>query len=268
MDVTSRLVRYPSWAAAVSLAGSHGSNAARFAQAAMTSTDGGVRLDNAVRAAASFDHAISSLRSLPGIGLVPTAALYLSGYELAKEAVKQIVSSGVSPAARVRVGVQTLASSRDAFEAGVKVAATNLTPVGNRTAVGWLDAALEDARTAALMLPKRSVIGKDLLVNLDRVHAELEYRKSVDDQVVRSVERLYDEADVALLALAAPGGVQPGGPVSAPAPASVPVPEFAPAPASAPAPATSSLLRRVSSDARELVDMLPSARDLARLAAG
>lgn len=200
MRLTDRLVQLPNWAASIALAQTHGTNAASFAQAAIDAPDTDGRLDNAIRAMTSFDHAVTAVSNLPIAGIVPEAVRYLSGYQAAKEAVKLIVSSGVSPDLRVRTGRQSLFSAKDSFEEGV-TAAKDIAPYPNRLAAGWLDASLEDARTAALMLPERDRAGQDLIVGLSKIRAEVETQQLLDARSVAAVRKHFDKVDAKISAL-------------------------------------------------------------------
>jgi hypothetical protein len=191
---------FPSWAAAVTLVKDHGVDAALHARNAIKSGDGGSRLDNAVLAMTSFDHAIDNTRKLPVQWFVPKAGMYYRGYEAAKQAVSLLVGSGLIPGAKERVGGQSLVAAKDAFLEGVAASRTAGGRFGTHLASGWLEATAEDAITGVRLLESGQT-GAALLAGINQVRAAVAQRRPLDDKLVSSVGALFDRAGSELAAL-------------------------------------------------------------------
>lgn len=190
---------FPAWAASVTLVKEHGTEAVQHATAAIKAGDGATRLDSAVRAMTSFDHAVDNTRKLPVSWFVKSAPLYYRGYEAAKQAVLLLVGSGLIPNAKQRVGRQTLLAASDAFQAGVEIARSNSTRFGGRLAAGWLEATAEDALTGVAML-QQGDLGRSLLAGIAQVRGAVERRRPLDERLVTDVTKLFAAANGALLA--------------------------------------------------------------------
>ena len=197
-------VLFPSWAASLTLVKEHGVSAVDHASAAVRAGDGSSRLDHAVRAMTSFDHAIDNTRQLPVQWLVRRAPQYFRGYEIAKQAVVLLVGSGLIPGAKERVGRQTLEAARETFLAGVDASRNEGGRYGRHLAGGWLAATAEDAVTAVQMLD-RGDAGRTLLAGINQVRAAVNRGTKLDDRLVRDVTAAFDRAghELELLELAA-----------------------------------------------------------------
>lgn len=185
---------FPAWSAAATLVREHGGDALQFALAAKKAPDPGTRLDAAIRAMTSFDHAIDSSRKLPVQWFIGGAGAYYRGYAAAKQAVTLLIASGVVPGARLRVGRQSLAAAKDAFLAGVDVARADRSRFGRHLASGWLEATAEDALAGAAMLRPGADVARALLSGIGVVRATVARRQPLDESLVRTVTELFDRA--------------------------------------------------------------------------
>ena len=198
---------FPAWAAAGTLVKDHGVAAVGHAQDAIRADTGSARLDSAVLAMTSFDHALDNTQKLPVKWFVGGVGRYYRGYEAAKQAVTLLVASGLVPGAKVRIGRQSLLAAKDAFLAGVNVAGTDGSRFGRHYASGWLEATAEDAVTGALMLQKGSETGRALLAGINQVRAAVSQKRALDPALVKTVSDLFDRASSELaLAIARSGG--------------------------------------------------------------
>lgn len=193
---------FPSWSASLTLVKDNGVDAVSHAAAAVKAGDGGSRLDHAVRAMTSFDHAIDNTRKLPVQWFVKNVGTYYRGYAIAKQAVTLLVASGIIPGAKERVGRQTLLAARDAFVSGVEAARTERGRYGRHLAGGWLDATAEDALTAVSMIDQGGV-GRELLAGINQVRGQVARGKGLDDRLVQGVSQLFDRAGAQLAELEA-----------------------------------------------------------------
>ncbi len=193
MELGVGKVLFPSWAASVTLVKEHGTSAVSHASAAVRAGDGASRLDHAVRAMTSFDHAIDNTSRLPVQWLVRKAPAYFRGYEIAKQAVVLLVGSGLIPGAKERVGRQTLEAARETFMAGVDASRTERGRYGRHLAGGWLAATAEDAVTAVQMLESGDA-GRTLLAGINQVRAAVKRGTQLDDRLVRDVTVAFDNA--------------------------------------------------------------------------
>jgi hypothetical protein len=182
---------FPKWAASVTLVRTHGVDAVNHVASAVRAPDGSSRLDSALRAATSFDHAIDATRQLPIGWFVGGLDKYYSGYEAARQAIMLLVTSGVVPGARERVGRQAIASAKDAFLAGVGVARLDRSKFGGHLASGWLDAALEDVRSGATLLRPDDATARALVAGVDRLRDAAARRQPVDEMLVSTVGDLF-----------------------------------------------------------------------------
>jgi hypothetical protein len=184
---------FPSWTAAVTLVKDHGTSAVTHATAAIRAGTGSERLDHAVRAMTSFDHAISNTQKLPVKWFVPDANRYYRGYAAARQAVDLLVGSGLIPGAKERVGRQSLLAARDAFMAGVEVARAEKGRFRTHLAGGWLEATMQDALSAVKLL-QTGDNGRALLAGISQVRAAVADRRALDEQLVTQVGQLFDRA--------------------------------------------------------------------------
>jgi hypothetical protein len=205
---------FPAWAAAGTLVKDHGVDAYTHARDAVKADTGSARLDHAVLAMTSFDHAIDNTRKLPVSWFVGGIGKYYRGYEAAKQAVTLLVASGLVPAAKEKVGRQSLIAAKDAFLSGVEVAGADRSRFGRAYAGGWLEATAEDALTGAMMLPKGSETGRALLAGINQVRSAVDAKRALDPALVKTVSDLFDRAgsEIALL-IARAGGARTAGPV-------------------------------------------------------
>jgi hypothetical protein len=205
---------FPAWAASLTLVKDHGTEAVEHAAAAIRATTGSTRLDAAVRAMTSFDHAIDNTRNLPVQWFLRSAPLYYRGYEAAKQAVNLLVASGLIPGARERVGRQSLLAAKDTFLAGVDVARADRSRYGAHLASGWLDATAEDALTGAGMLHPGDEAGRALLAGINQVRGAVLAKRALDPAVVQAVTDLFDRVgsqfDAAISAAEATRGIDVG----------------------------------------------------------
>jgi hypothetical protein len=183
---------FPSWAASLTLVKDHGTEAASHAAAAIKAGTGTARLDAAVRAMTSFDHAIDNTRKLPVQWFLRSAPVYYRGYEAAKQAVTLLVASGLIPGARERVGRQSLLAAKDTFLAGVDVARTQRSRFGTHLASGWLEATAEDALAGASMLRPGDDSGRALLGGINLVRSAVLAKRPLDEMLVRNVTDMFD----------------------------------------------------------------------------
>lgn len=204
---------FPTWAAAGTLVKDHGIAAVGHARDAIRADTGAARLDHAVLAMTSFDHAIDNTRKLPVTWFVGGIGRYYRGYEAAKQAVTLLVASGVVPAAKERVGRQSLIAAKGAFLSGVEVAGADTSRFGRAYAGGWLEATAEDAVTGALMLPKGSQTGRALLASINQVRAAVDARRPLDPALVKTVSDLFDRAGSEIALQIARAGARTVGPV-------------------------------------------------------
>lgn len=203
---------FPRWTAAATLMKAHGGDAVTHTKAAVRAGDGATRLDHAVRAMTSFDHAIDNTGKLPVQWIVRRAPLYLRGYDLAKQAVTLLVGSGLIPGAQERVGIQSLLAAHDTFRSGVDVARADRSRFGGHLAGGWLEATAEDAATAALLL-RSGDTGRSLMAGISQVRSAVQRRRGVDEGLIRSVNALFDRAGNELAALEQAARFRPVGPI-------------------------------------------------------
>lgn len=207
---------FPAWSASVTLVKAHGTDAVGHATDAMRAGSGTERLDSAVRAMTSFDHAIDNSRKLPVSWFVRRAPVYYRGYEAAKQAVTLLVGSGLIPGAKERVGRQSFLAGQGSFKEGMVVAVENGSRYGRHLASGWLEAAAEDALTGVTMLPKGSDTGRALLGGLNQLRAAVAQKRPVDRQLAETVNELFGRAASELALEIARSG---GRPVAASGPA-------------------------------------------------
>lgn len=189
---------FPSWSAALTLVANHGVDAAGHTQAAIKADSGSERLDHAVRAVTSFDHAVDNTQKLPVDWIVPGASTYLRGYAAAKAAVDLLVGTGVIPGARERVGLQNLLAARDAFVQGVNVSRADASRFGRKLAGGWLEATAEDAVNGVRMLEPAA--GRALLQGIGLVQQMVRSGKQIDQGIVRQVNDAFASASSQLSA--------------------------------------------------------------------
>lgn len=189
---------FPAWSAALTLVKTHGVDAASSAAAAVRADNMSDRLDHAVLAMTSFDHAIDNTRKLPVKWFIANAPMYYRGYEVAKQAVNLIVASGVIPGARERVGLQSLNAARDAFDAGVGVARKDQSRYGRHLASGWLEATAEDALAGVSLLKSEPELGRALMSGINQVRLAVAQKRTVDETIVRTVGELFDRAGAEL----------------------------------------------------------------------
>ena len=191
----SSIVRtiFPGWTAAVNHVREHGTDAAGHARDAWQAPDGAARLDGAVRSMISFDHAIDASRELPVKWLVGDVGQYYAGYELAKQAVELLVSSGIIPGARERVGVASLEAAREEFLGGVEAGRADRSRYGRAYATGLTANAFEDAQRGVLMLRDGSV-ARPLLGTIRSVHEDIARKREIQQSDVRTVVDLIDRA--------------------------------------------------------------------------
>lgn len=182
----------PGWSAATVLVKEHGAAAAGHAVDAIKAPTLAKRLEDSVRALASFDHAIDNVDKLPVKWFVPNMGTYLNGYAAAKQAVTLLVASGLVPGARERVGRQMIGAAVDTFRAGLDVAGSDTSRYGRKLATGWLDATIEDATAGALML--RDADGLELLRGLGSIRTAAAKRHAIDPTLVRRIEDLFSDA--------------------------------------------------------------------------
>lgn len=182
----------PGWSAATVLVKEHGVAAAGHAKDAIVAPTLDRRLDDSVRALASFDHAIDNVDRLPVKWFVPNMGTYINGYQAAKQAVTLLVSSGLVPGARERVGRQMIGSAVDTFRSGLDVAGRDTSRFGAKLASGWLDATIEDASEGARML--RDADGTELLKGLSTVRTAAARRTAIDPALVARIEELFADA--------------------------------------------------------------------------
>lgn len=197
---------FPSWAASLTLVKDHGTSAYQHASDAVRADTAALRLDHAVRAMTSFDHAIDNTRKLPVQWFVKGAPVYYRGYEAAKQAVTLLVASGLIPGAKERVGRQSLLAAKDAFLAGVDVARGDRSRFGRHLSDGWIEATLEDTLMGAMML-KNGDTSRALLAGVSQVRTAIAQKRPVDEALVKTVSDLFDRATSQLaLAVARSGG--------------------------------------------------------------
>lgn len=194
---------FPSWAASLALVKAHGTAAKDHAAEAIRAETGAKRLDSAVRAMTSFDHAVDNSRKLPGQWFVPNR--YYVGYEAARQAVDLLVASGLIPGARERVGVQSLIAAKETFHAGVDAAAAG-SRYARHLASGWLDATAEDTMAGVRLLRPNSVLTRSLLAGVAHVRTAVDRKRPIDPLVVRTVSELFDQAVKTLASDAARAG--------------------------------------------------------------
>jgi hypothetical protein len=168
-------------------------DAVRYSTAAMRAPDTTARLDAALRAMTSFDHALDSARELPVQWLVPGIGKYLRGYEAAKQAVSLLVASGVIPGARERVGRQTVLAAREYFASGARVGSADRSRFGGHVAKGWLSASLEDASSGVLMLRPDMNTARTLLSGIEQARNSAARRKGVDESLARMVDSIFGQ---------------------------------------------------------------------------
>lgn len=184
---------FPSWTAAIVLVKENSASAAEHAAAAVRSDDGGARLDHAVRAMNSFDHAVDNAQKLPIDWFVSGAKGYFRGYEIARDAVDLLIASNVIPGARTRVGRQSIVGAKEMFLNGVEATTTERGRFRNRLAGGWLEATHEDASKGVALL-KGGDTGKALLAGISQVRAAATKGKPLDAKLVGAVTSLFDRA--------------------------------------------------------------------------
>lgn len=200
---------FPSYAASLTLVQAHGGDAVGHATDAIRAGSGAERLDSAVRAMTSFDHAVDNTRKLPVQWFVPRAPLYYRGYEAAKQAVALLVGSGMIPGAKERVGRQSFIAGKESFIEGVATGRNDRSRYGVHLASGWLEATAEDALTGVSMLPKGSETGRSLLAGINVIRAQVAQKRPVDEATARSVSALFDRASSELALLIARAGGRP-----------------------------------------------------------
>jgi hypothetical protein len=203
---------FPGWIAAGTLVKDNGVAAVGHARDAIKAGSGAERLDNAVLAMTSFDHAIDNTRKLPVSWFVGGIGKYYRGYEAAKQAVTLLVASGLVPAAKQHVGRQSLVAAKSSFLAGVDNS-VDTSRFGRAYAGGWLEATAEDAVTGALMLPRGSETGRALLAGINEVRANVARKRALDPALVKTVSDLFDRASSELALQIARAGARAVGPV-------------------------------------------------------
>lgn len=189
---------FPSWAAATTLVQAHGVQAAEHAARAISSGTVRERLEHAVLAMTSFDHAVDNVQKLPVQLLVRGSAGYFRGYEAARKAVQLIVGSGVVPGAKELVGRQSLVAARNSFLAGVQISATDGSRYGGHLASGWIDASGEDARAGVKLLSVADPLGRSLLSGIEQVRTAAARRAQLDPLLVRTVTDLFAQVGARL----------------------------------------------------------------------
>jgi len=197
---------FPKWSAALTLVKEHGTSAVSHAAAATRASDGAARLDSAIRAMTSLDHAIDNVRELPVTWFTPGAGRYLAGYEAAKQAVTLLVASGAVPHAAERLGRGTIAAARESFDAGVGMTRADRSRFGGALATGWLDASVEDVATGSLLLRGESSAARDLSAGVRQIRTAAGRRQGLDESLVARVAQLFSAvaADFDRLTDAAP----------------------------------------------------------------
>lgn len=189
---------FPTWTAAGHLTASHGADAAQFALNAARADSNASRLDFAVRAMISSDHAVDSSRQLPINWIVPSVAKYQRGFAIARDAVTMLVQSGVIPGARERVGRQTLLAAKEYFVEGVAAARVDHSRFSTKLASGWLDATAEDAVAGVALLQPTDSMRRELIDGIGRMRAAVASRRTIDEALVANVTRLFDAAAATL----------------------------------------------------------------------
>lgn len=201
MTVIERV--FPKYTAAAAQAAQHATQATAFVKAAVTAPNAGERLDNAVRAANSFDHAVTAANDLPLHRIVPRAGQYAAGYQAAKAVVNLIVGSGIVPGAATRVGRNEIAAARDEYAAGIeRYTAANDTRYDRFRAVDWVRSALEDAAQGVRML-RRDDLSRPLLRGITQTRTDMTRHQDLSDANIRQVQDLLNQATTAFDALLA-----------------------------------------------------------------
>lgn len=199
---------FPAWAASLTLVKDHGNSAYGHAADAVRADTGALRLDHAVRAMTSFDHAIDNTRKLPVQWFVRRAPMYYRGYEAARQAVTLLVASGLIPGAKERVGRQSILAAKEAFLAGVAVGGNDMSRYGRHLSDGWLEATVEDTLTGALML-KNGDTTRALLGGINQVRTAIAQKRPIDGALVKTMSELFDRASSQLAIDAARAGGLP-----------------------------------------------------------
>lgn len=206
---------FPAWTAALTLVKDHGIDAAMSAKNAATTGDVSARLDNAVLALTSFDHAIDNTRKLPVQWVIPRAEVYFRGYDAAKQAVTLLVTSGAIPGAKEKLGRQSLVAARDTFLAGAAASQSETGAYAKHLAGGWLEATAEDALTAVKLLGTGSNTGRDLLAGINQARLAVD-KGRLDQSLVNAVTILFDRAGAELgqvVAKASAAAFRPAAPI-------------------------------------------------------
>ena len=203
---------FPKYSAAAAQATQHAAQAAGFVKAAATAPNAGERLDNAVRAANSFDHAVEATRELPLQRLVPHAGQYAAGYQAAKVVVGLIVRSGIVPGAATRVGRNEVAAARDEFAAGIdRYRAANNSRYDRFRAINWISSAMEDAAQGVSMLHKDE-LSRPLMQGMRQTRTDMARDRDLSDATIRTVQDLFTKATSAFDVLLAQAEATPGTP--------------------------------------------------------
>ena len=198
MNINVGKVVFPGWSSSLQLVREHGVDAAGHAAGVVKAPDLGARLDGAVRALSSFDHALTSARQLPVTWFVRGLGTYLTGYDAAKLAVELLVGSGLVPGARERVGRQELIAGREYLDTGVGVAREQQSRFGRALAGGWLSAAGEDTAVGAGMIARGTDTARALVDGVRTVQAAVRGKRPVDPQLITRLHGMYDQLDAEL----------------------------------------------------------------------
>ncbi|MCW2959644.1 MAG: hypothetical protein JWM25_1696 [Thermoleophilia bacterium] len=186
---------FPKYTAALQLVKDHGVDGSQHAMRAAKGTTGGARLDAAIRAMTSFDHALDNAGKLPLSIFVPDAARFLSGYDAAKAAVMLLVSTGVVPGAREYLGRSTLQAARTELDEALRTNVADRSKFGARVSAGWLEATSEDAATGVVMLQRSPELGRTLLSGIDQARRAALAGRTIDAALGASLGNLLDKAD-------------------------------------------------------------------------
>ncbi len=203
----------PKQFAAVAQMGYYGAEGAHFAKQLKDAPDNAARLDAAIRAANSFDHAITASKGVPLHKFMPVGKYY-KGYEIAKLAANAIIASGVVPGARQRVGRHEIQSSQQYFHTGLDAVTKSKSKYVRYRGDDFMTAAIEDAATGVLML-RNGAVAPELMKSLVTVKASVMAGRDVATDLVGRIDQLYKdatsdlEAQIAFAVETASRGVKP-----------------------------------------------------------
>jgi hypothetical protein len=186
---------FPGWAAAANQTKLHGTEAFAFARQALDTPDPAAKLDLAVRAYNSFDHAITASRRLPMGWLTGgDVGKYYLGYDAAKTAATLLIGSGVIPGARELMGKSEITAAREYFHRSVDGYASGGTSRYNRALSNdFLNASIEDATNGLFML-RGSDVAQPLLSSLAGTRAAIAARRQLDAGQIKQIDELFARA--------------------------------------------------------------------------